>query len=98
MRKDNKSKVLIIRGLLCGADTSGFNAENAPDFVRKRAYQLFEMRGGEAGHELEDWPQAEQEIKTRLQIYPSAGLSRDGNGWWRFLAWTKHNLAVEASR
>lgn len=50
------------------ADTSGLNAENAPEFIRRRAYQLFEMRGREAGHELEDWLQAEQEIRTRFQF------------------------------
>ena len=27
-----------------------------------RAYELYEARGGEAGHELDDWIQAEQEL------------------------------------
>ncbi len=30
--------------------------------VRERAYQLFEARGREPGHELEDWLRAEVEI------------------------------------
>ncbi len=30
--------------------------------VRVRAYELFEARGREAGHELEDWLLAEQEV------------------------------------
>ena len=30
--------------------------------VRERAYQLFEERGGELGHDLEDWLQAEAEV------------------------------------
>lgn len=30
--------------------------------VRTRAYELFEARGGEAGHELEDWLRAEEEV------------------------------------
>jgi Protein of unknown function (DUF2934) len=30
--------------------------------IRLRAYQLFEERGAEHGHELEDWLQAEAEI------------------------------------
>jgi hypothetical protein len=33
--------------------------------VRTRAYELFEMRGREAGHELEDWLRAEEEITTQ---------------------------------
>jgi DUF2934 family protein len=32
------------------------------DQIRERAYELFEARGKEAGHELEDWLQAEAEI------------------------------------
>jgi hypothetical protein len=31
--------------------------------IRRRAYELFEARGGEDGHELEDWLQAEEEIR-----------------------------------
>jgi len=31
--------------------------------IRQRAYQLFEARGGEEGRELEDWLQAEEEIR-----------------------------------
>jgi len=30
--------------------------------VRRRAYELYERRGKENGHELEDWPQAESEL------------------------------------
>lgn len=30
--------------------------------IRKRAYELFEVRGREEGHELEDWLRAEKEI------------------------------------
>ena len=30
--------------------------------IRKRAYELFEARGREEGHELEDWLRAEEEI------------------------------------
>jgi hypothetical protein len=31
--------------------------------IRQRAYELFERRGGEPGHELEDWLQAEHELR-----------------------------------
>ena len=41
----------------------------APDFdleeqIRQRAYQLFEERGMVDGHDLDEWLQAEQEIKA----------------------------------
>ena len=31
--------------------------------IRQRAYELFESRGGAEGHELQDWLQAEEEIR-----------------------------------
>ena len=31
--------------------------------IRVRAYELFEQRGREDGHELEDWLQAEAELR-----------------------------------
>jgi hypothetical protein len=30
--------------------------------IRRRAYELYEQRGGEDGRELEDWLQAEAEV------------------------------------
>ena len=46
-----------------GTDTSGCPIKCIPDLIRKRAYQLFEARGRHQGHELDDWLQAEREIK-----------------------------------
>jgi len=37
--------------------------QNLPEFIRHRAYQLFEARERQSGHELDDWLQAEREIK-----------------------------------
>ncbi len=36
---------------------------NIEEEIRRRAYELFEARGGEDGHEVEDWLRAEQEIR-----------------------------------
>jgi len=33
--------------------------------IRRRAYELYEARGREEGHDLEDWLTAEAEITTR---------------------------------
>lgn len=41
-------------------------SENDPDsqqVIRKRAYELYEFRGKEEGHDLDDWLQAESELK-----------------------------------
>ncbi len=37
-------------------------AQSMEEKIRIRAYLLFEKRGGEHGHHLEDWLQAEAEI------------------------------------
>jgi Protein of unknown function (DUF2934) len=36
---------------------------NVDEEIRSRAYELFEARGGEGGHELDDWLRAEEEIR-----------------------------------
>lgn len=33
--------------------------------VQRRAYELFEARGGQHGFELEDWLKAEQEVSQK---------------------------------
>ena len=35
------------------------------DQIRQRAYELYESRGREDGHEVEDWLNAEEEITKR---------------------------------
>ena len=38
---------------------------NLEDQIRRRAYELYEQRGKEDGHDLEDWLRAEEEIKQK---------------------------------
>jgi Protein of unknown function (DUF2934) len=38
---------------------------NLEEQIRRRAYELYEARGREDGHDLEDWLQAEAEITGR---------------------------------
>jgi len=46
--------------------------ELTEEIIRIRAYYLFEQRGYQHGHDLEDWLQAEQEV-TGKKTRPSAG-------------------------
>lgn len=46
-----------------GRKTSTSSREGVEEQVRLRAYQLYEERGRESGHEEEDWLRAEEEIK-----------------------------------
>lgn len=69
MSNDKTPQLPIICVLRYSADTSGLTVENRPEFIRKRAYQLFEMRGRQPGHELDDWLQSEREIGSRFGIF-----------------------------
>jgi hypothetical protein len=40
--------------------------------IRCRAYQLYEDRGREDGHDLEDWIRAEAEISRKIKLQGSA--------------------------
>ena len=37
--------------------------------IRKLAQEIFERRGREPGHELEDWLEAERRVKKELRRY-----------------------------
>jgi len=36
-----------------------------PDAIARRAYELYLSRGSEPGHEMEDWLQAEAELRAQ---------------------------------
>ncbi len=38
---------------------------NVENEIRRRAYELYEQRGREGGHDLEDWLRAEKEVTQR---------------------------------
>lgn len=39
-----------------------------PEQIRRRAQEIFEARGGAPGHELDDWLQAEIELKSGVGL------------------------------
>ncbi|PYX57692.1 MAG: hypothetical protein DMG73_12445 [Acidobacteria bacterium] len=45
---------------------------NLEDEIRRRAYELYEQRGCQSGHEHEDWLIAEREILSRYSEQQSA--------------------------
>ena len=44
------------------AKTSFSEPRNLDEQIQRRAYELYEQRGREHGHELEDWLRAEKEV------------------------------------
>ena len=45
--------------------------ELTENIIRERAYQLFEKRGYEHGHDVEDWLQAEAEVMGKKSAAPA---------------------------
>ena len=56
------------------------NRQNYPDStgqslqerIQKRAYELYQARGADPGHALEDWTKAESEILNQTNIHRAA--------------------------
>jgi hypothetical protein len=51
--------------------------------IEQRAYELYEARGSEPGHELEDWTKAESEILQRTKLHRAAQVSKDAPPYQR---------------
>ena len=47
--------------------SAGTRQPAEPEAIARRAYELYQQRGGEAGHEIEDWLQAEAELTARAE-------------------------------
>ena len=61
----SKSKMTVPGKRTTTKTTNAISEESAIDLevqIRCRAYELYERRGREAGHETEDWLQAEAEL------------------------------------
>jgi Protein of unknown function (DUF2934) len=43
------------------------SASDLRDHIRRRAYELYEQRGSNDGHEVSDWLQAEAEVAQKLE-------------------------------
>jgi len=41
------------------------SAPSSEDEIRRRAYELYEQRGGEHGYDVEDWLRAEEEVQHK---------------------------------
>lgn len=50
------------------ADTSGCPVERLPELIQKRAYEIYEAHGRQPDRQVEDWLQAEAEVKWHFGI------------------------------
>ncbi|HKC11889.1 MAG TPA: DUF2934 domain-containing protein [Vicinamibacteria bacterium] len=50
------------------------------DEVARRAYEIYLARGGEPGHEREDWLRAERELREHAASAKKTGRARGQSG------------------
>ena len=66
-RKTSASKPKTMKTLTLVPQAGVLSGQNIQDSIRNRAYELFLQRGGQHGHELEDWLRAETEVITQFK-------------------------------
>jgi Protein of unknown function (DUF2934) len=68
MAAKDRGQIQELSNTYYGADTRACPVERVSELIRIRAYQLFEARGHHPGRELDDWLQAERELKHHLNL------------------------------
>jgi hypothetical protein len=60
------------------------------DHVKRRAYEIYEARGGAPGHALDDWLQAERELRANFGPLEFAHAVSQDNlcGGPKLVAWS----------
>lgn len=55
---------------------NGHDAHISSDDVARRAYELYQSRGGRNGSDFDDWIQAEAQLKQIAQTQPPPAVER----------------------
>ncbi|MCI0656091.1 MAG: DUF2934 domain-containing protein [Acidobacteria bacterium] len=62
----DKSKSKLVKGESCG-ESPLLDDRKLHELIARRAYELYESRGCEDGHECEDWLEAEKQLLIELE-------------------------------
>ena len=62
MSRRGKNGVMSNTGSINGAPLSDQPSER----INRRAYELYEFRGGDHGHDTDDWFEAERQIRAEV--------------------------------
>ena len=62
----NKSKPRIMKAATIGRPPFQDDGKRH-EMISRRAYELYERRGSEPGHEFEDWLEAEKQLSAEVQ-------------------------------
>lgn len=67
-QRQPSSETSAITVQTCDPETLRWQAQEVQLAIARRAYELFEMRGGEHGHDREDWFRAESELLRPVSV------------------------------
>jgi hypothetical protein len=62
--EERASRGESVNGHASNAGSASPGVEPSLERIRERAYEIFVARGGEPGHDSEDWIQAERELQA----------------------------------
>jgi hypothetical protein len=73
--KSNRKRISEIQAASTQAKTGEVSPVNSArdEEIRRRAYEIYRERGDQPGRELDDWLQAERELKRGMLLTPECG-------------------------
>jgi hypothetical protein len=73
--KPDRKRISEIQATSTQAETGDVSVGNSArdDVIRRRAYEIYRERGEQPGRELDDWLQAERELKRGILLNPERG-------------------------
>jgi hypothetical protein len=78
--KPNRKRISEIQATSTQAKTGKVSLGNSTrdEEIRRRAYEIYLARGEQPGRELDDWLQAERELKRGMFLNPKCGSAAAG--------------------
>jgi hypothetical protein len=73
--KPDRKRISEISATSTQAETGDVSVGNSArdDVIRRRAHEIYRERGEQPGRELDDWLQAERELKRGILLNPERG-------------------------
>jgi hypothetical protein len=73
--KPNRKRIAELQATSSHAETGEDSLGNSTrnEEIRRRAYEIYLERGEQPGRELDDWLQAERELKRGILLNPECG-------------------------
>jgi DUF2934 family protein len=78
--KPNRKRIARLQATSTHAETGegSLGSSTRNEEIRRRAYEIYLERGEQSGRELDDWHQAERELKRGMFLNPECGSAAAG--------------------